>query len=501
MTYGRPGVYISERLLPAPIATLGTANAAGAVIGTFAQGPEDVTIVTSWYDFVKKFGGYNAAFPATFGVGAFFQNGGSELYVRRVLPADAAKADFAIAPATGSTPVGTVTAKNAGADGNNLRFQLSASAIAGLWNFVVYREGGVSATDPSADNDILVESYTNVSLSDALSSDYIENVVNMASQYVSVAITNPLIAPATTRTPLTGGTDGGAAPVAVDYIAAVDDFSTVDRPLVIFAAEISKVLGSAEGKSVQDAIVSWAASHNSFAVLDTPADLSVNDALIYASGLEATSFAAVYYPHVYVSDPLGRSNASLRKVGPAGAVAGLYIQTDKATGPFKAPAGTRASIRGAVSLEKAFTTDELDNLNSATSPVNAIRNIPGAGVVAMGARTLLQDGTANKYVNMRRSLIYIRKSLNDLTQFAIFENNDEKLWARLRTVIGVFLTGYLNQGGLRGDIPAQAFFVKCDAENNPDNSIANGEVHIEVGVALQYPAEFVVINLSQKTAA
>jgi phage tail sheath protein FI len=134
------------------------------------------------------------------------------------------------------------------------------------------------------------------------------------------------------------------------------------------------------------------------------------------------------------------------------------------------------------------------------TPVNAIRNVPGAGIVVMGARTLLQDGTANRYVNTRRSLIFLNKSLKDLTEFALFENNDERLWTQLRSVLTVFLNGYWNQGGLRGETSAQAFFVKCDAENNPDDSIAQGEVHIEVGVALQYPAEFVVITLSQKTA-
>jgi phage tail sheath protein FI len=63
----------------------------------------------------------------------------------------------------------------------------------------------------------------------------------------------------------------------------------------------------------------------------------------------------------------------------------------------------------------------------------------------------------------------------------------------------VFLSEYKNQGGLRGANNAQAFFIKCDAENNTATTIANGEVHIQVGVALQYPAEFIVIDLSQKT--
>jgi hypothetical protein len=140
-------------------------------------------------------------------------------------------------------------------------------------------------------------------------------------------------------------------------------------------------------------------------------------------------------------------------------------------------------------------------MNASTSPVNPIRQIPGAGLSVMGARTLKQDGTANKYVNMRRSLIYIRKNLKNLTEFAVFENNDEALWARIRTAINSFLTEYKNQGGLRGATNSQAFFILCDASNNTATQIANGEVHIQVGVALQYPAEFIIIDLSQKTSA
>ena len=118
----------------------------------------------------------------------------------------------------------------------------------------------------------------------------------------------------------------------------------------------------------------------------------------------------------------------------------------------------------------------------------------------MGARTTKQDGTANRYVNMRRSLTYIEKRLNDLGQFALFENNTEQLWARLITVLGGFLNEYRNQGGLRGTTVEESYYIKCDAENNPNSSIQAGEVHVEIGVALEYPAEFVVINLSQKTA-
>jgi phage tail sheath protein FI len=498
MTYGRPGVYITERLLPAPVAVTGTANAAGAAIGVFAQGPETVTLVTSWYDFTKKFGGYNVLYPATFGVGQFFQNGGSELYVRRVLHSDAAAAAVNVPRAVGSGNVATVTAKNKGADGNNLRIQLVEAAQSNYFNLTVYKET-VAGTSSDVTNDLVLEQFTNVVFNNVTSSDYVSNVVNLSSQYISVAVTDTAHAPSTSVLPLISGANG-TAPTAADYTAVVDDFTPVARPLVMFAPEVISVLGDTDGATVQSAMIDWADANNGFVVIDTDADLSVADALDYASSFDPSSSAAVYYPNVYIQDPLGRSTQSLRKIGPAGAVAGLYIQTDKQTGPFKAPAGIKASIRGAVTLEKAFTNAELDSLNSAAAPVNALRNLPGAGIVAMGARTLLQDGTANRYVNMRRSLIYIKKQLNDLTQFALFENNDEKLWSRIRTGITVFLNDYRNAGGLRGATPADAFFIKVDAENNTPETVALGEVHIEVGVALEYPTEFVVINLSQKTS-
>jgi uncharacterized protein len=534
-TYGRPGVYVSERLLPAPIAVVGTANAAGACIGAFAKGPTDITLVTSWYDFVKKFGGYSTSFPATFGVGSFFANGGSELYVRRVLGANSAQAAIPFEVEVNSEDIEIVefTAKSAGEEGNFIRVEIRAtsrSAVAdgGFYDVLVFVEPSADPANAVDTNDVLVESFRNVIFTDALSTDYIETVINLASQYITASVTAANVAAAETaevdlpvgRLALTGGANGDD-PVGSNYSSAIADFSSVDRPLVLFAPEIHSVLAGASGEGatagdVHDSLVAWAQANNSFAVLDTDqaldssgtANITIDGALDYATGITpASSHAAVYYPNIYISDPVGRSPQALRKIGPAGAVAGLYLFTDRQTGPFKAPAGLRATVRGAVALERPFTSAELDQLNSGTkvdgtvvTPVNALRNIPGAGIVSMGARTLLQDGTANRYVNTRRSLIYLRKRLRDLTEFALFQNNDERLWARIRTIIDVNLTEYWNQGGLRGTTPAQAFYVKCDAENNPDAQIQAGEVHIEVGVALQYPAEFVVITLSQKTS-
>jgi phage tail sheath protein FI len=503
MTYGRPGVYISERFLPTPIAVGGTANAAGAAIGAFAKGPSAVTRITSWYDFVKNYGTYDAAYPATFGIAQFFANGGSELYVKRVLGSGAGKATVNIV--NGATTVAVVTAKNSGSSGTNLRVELAATGVTNYYNLNVWEEAAVGGTSSSTLDDNLLETFNNVVFNSTTSADYVATVVNQGSAYITISVSTNATAPTAGLLPLTGSSLDGTAPVASDYVATVatngtSEFDQVDRPLVIFAPEIISVLGATNGTTVLNGLIAWANSGMGFAVVDTDDGLTVANAITAATSYTASSQAAVYYPNYYIADPVARSSSALRLIGPAGAVAGLYLQNDRSAGPFKTPAGLQNNITGAIALERAFTSGDLDTLNSSVKPLNALRNLPGAGTVVMGGRTLKQDGTPNRYVGMRRSLIYIKKNIESLTQFALFENNDENLWARVITSVSVFLNQYNNQGGLRGNTPEEAYFIKCDQENNTPATIANGEVHIEIGVALEYPAEFVVINLSQKTA-
>jgi phage tail sheath protein FI len=507
------------------VANSGGANAAGAAIGAFAQGPTGLTLVTSWSDFVTRFGGFNANFPATFGINQFFVNGGSELYVKRVLGSGAAVASANI-PTSTTGNLGTVSSLNKGADSNNLRIQITPTSQTNYYNITVYKEvvsAYLGSANTNGANDVIVEQFTNVVFNSASSADYAETVVNSTSSYITLDLSatgTPATQSISAVIPLASGSDG-SAPLAAAYTATVatdgtSEFDAVDRPLVIFAPNIyEKFVADGDASAatnmatVHEALISWADSGTGFAIIDTAPNLTVSQAITYISARTESSQAAGYYPHYYITDPVSRSASALRKVAPAGAIAGIYMATDKATGPFKSPAGTTAGIRSAVSLERAFTPADLDSLNSGVhtvsnvvtygTSVNAIRNLPGAGIVVMGARTLLQDGTANKYVSTRRSLVHIKKQLQNLTQFAVFQNNDYKLWAQLRTVVGVFLNEYRNQGGLRGNSPSAAYYVKVDATNNTPTSVATGVVNIEVGVALEYPAEFVVINLSQIT--
>jgi len=95
----------------------------------------------------------------------------------------------------------------------------------------------------------------------------------------------------------------------------------------------------------------------------------------------------------------------------------------------------------------------------------------------------------------------IQLTLTTITQFAIFENNNANLWTRLRSVVTQYLQGIWQQGMLQGNTADQAFFVECDSGNNTATTIAAGEVHVSVGLALNTPAEFVVININQMSTA
>jgi hypothetical protein len=217
------------------------------------------------------------------------------------------------------------------------------------------------------------------------------------------------------------------------------------------------------------------------------------------------SNGAIYYPWLKIPDTTKSVPGVTTPVAPGGAVIGQYQATDASRGVFKTPAGYGTRIGTAVDVTKRLTNAELDSLNTGSgnttaTPVNAIRNVPGAGIVIMGGRTLANT-SPNRYINIRRSIINVKKQVERISQFALFENNDEYLWAQLRNTVGGFLNQYWQQGGLRGTSPEEAYYVKVDGTTTTNTDIANGQVNIQIGIALEYPAEFVVINIGQLTGS
>lgn len=300
----------------------------------------------------------------------------------------------------------------------------------------------------------------------------------------------------TVSTLVTGSLDG-AALTASELAAAAGDLSPLSPNLVVNVPDAAS-LSQAGAQQVYTAFLSAMDTRgDSFLVMDTTSGLLPSEAVAFAADITPkSSNGAVYYPWITIPDPGATGGASTRSIAPGGAVAGLYLAMDAARGAWKAPAGVGVKVNNVVALERQLLSGELDSLNTAITPVNALRPVPGAGICVMGARTVSSDRTF-RYVNTRRSMLQIKKRLLDVTQFAIFEGNDSRLWDRIRTVCTTYLNSVWQAGGLKGLKATDAFYVVCDSTNNTTQTIADGQVMIEVGVALQVPAEFVVIRIGQ----
>ncbi|WP_049901587.1 phage tail sheath family protein [Natrinema sp. J7-1] len=204
-----------------------------------------------------------------------------------------------------------------------------------------------------------------------------------------------------------------------------------------------------------------------------------------------SSYAAYYYPWIETKDPFTNRK---KLVPPGGHITGIFARSDAEHGVHKAPANE--VVRGILGVQHNITKGEQDILNP--KGVNCIRSFQGRGIRLWGARTTSSDPSW-KYVNVRRLFLYIEQSIDEGTQWAVFEPNDEDLWARVRQSAENFLTTVWRDGGLQGSPADEAFYVKCGEETMTQDDIDNGRLIVEIGVAPVKPAEFVVFRISQVT--
>lgn len=300
--------------------------------------------------------------------------------------------------------------------------------------------------------------------------------------------------------------------LAADLDQALSNFESIESiSLVAFP-------GESADSSVSAALVAHCEkTRYRFSILDAPqnpldeSDRLDLELLTYDSSrsvLPARSkHAAIYFPYIEVVDPaLQMQQANLDTipskykglvyVPPSGAIAGIYARTDNQRGVYKAPANE--SVLGARNVQYYIGRSAQEGLNP--QGLNVIRTIEGA-ITVYGARTLGGDQNFEwRYVPVRRTFLYLAKSIDAGTQWVVFEPNDLALWGKVKRNLSAFLTTQWRNGALFGATPEEAFYVKCDAENNPPDTREVGQLVIEVGVAIVRPAEFVIIRMTQGTA-
>jgi phage tail sheath protein FI len=299
------------------------------------------------------------------------------------------------------------------------------------------------------------------------------------------------------------GLNGLVAVEGVQFIAIPDlmagAFQREEVPGGVGVGPEVLVLDDAKRQSILDIQCALVAHcermGNRMAILDPLPGLSpqeVNEVTLNTAYNSDNGQAALYYPWIKIADPMNKGQQKF--VPPSGHVAGVWARVGSERGVHKAPANE--FVMGAVDLEITVTKGEQELLNP--NGINCIRSFPGMGIKIWGARTLATVGNPSwKYVNVRRLFNYLKDSLDRGLQWVVFEPNDSDLWGRVRRTISAFLWVQWKEGMLFGKTPAEAYYVKCDEETNPQEMIDLGRLYVEIGINPVKPAEFVIIRMGQ----
>lgn len=504
-TYLSPGVYVEEVEAGArPLEGVGTAVA--AFVGLAADGPfNEPKLVSNWTQFTSTFGGFVAGSYLASAVQGYFLNGGGNCYVVRVGSENGADStsrsrkpkELGQAPQLQIGRINVQALDPATAPG---RIVVQIADPGGeaptpeMFKLVVKQDGQVA------------EEYDRVTLQRGKQN--VSTVVNAASKLIKIEETSggSLERPAVGEGALVPLPPPAAAPTGLsadDYVGDVSErtgfagLESVDEVTMLCVPDLMSAYqqGSIDLETVQ-AVQLGMIAHcelmgDRMAILDPPPGLNaqqVKEWRVEAAGYDS-HYATLYWPWIKIPDPV---TGLMTFIPPSGHVAGIWGRNDDTRGVHKAPANE--VVRGAVSLELQITKNEHDLLNPVG--INCLRSFPGRGIRVWGARTLSSD-PAWKYVNIRRLFNYLEETILTGTNWAVFEPNDEALWARLRRTIGAFLVNEWRKGALFGATPDEAFFVKCDRETNPAEGIDAGQVVCLVGVAPVKPAEFVIFRLAQ----
>lgn len=470
--YNAPDVYIKD-VVKGSQSVSQLSSSVGILIGVTRSGVVNkAQKIGSWTEFLFKYAnGLDTPFMENsylpYAVYGFFNNGGKELYIGSV------KKEANKATVTSATNNLKVTALTEGTWGNEIQVILKKSQYyVENTNEVFDVTISVGSGDKVILRDVTLQTITKAVLENSKSKEWIGEFSYDSSQ-------TPKLAEETFT--LTGGTNGSPLQDA-DYVKALEMIDVLDDVTMV------AVVGQTTNV-VNDALLSYCDNHQLFPIIDMPLGSTPEQVRAYRMKISAFT-GALTYPWGKVSDPLTNT---LKIVPTAGHVMGVYARVIENRGIHKAPAGIEAVVRGFVELEMALTPAQLSSLN----PVGVVCIVskPNAGIVLWGARSLNSTDTTMRYVTDGLINLNIKKSLYRGTQFAVFEPNDNTLWGRVQATCKAFLETLRLDGTLKGTAK-EAYYVKVDESNNTASTIADGELHIEIGYAPVKPAEFVIFKLA-----
>lgn len=499
--YARPDVYINEQLAQSSPSFFPGVTPA-AFVGYCRQGPIVPVLVDSWAMFQRLYGGWtNTADDAlALQVYQYFNNHGGICFVTRVLGTGAASAVFTFQDRLGSPAnILVCTADNPGTWGNAVWVEIVDTGVTGRFNLNVRLGAATNAP---------IERFLDLSMNpaDARNAVAVINANNTGSNYITVNTpVGWVYAPATGipaastagsgGSPLTGGADSSAPPTTGASGQLMTGLGLLSAGPPSQVGLVINLVGVVDTITLNAALAYVQARQDSFLICDCPFGDTSAQAATFKATLTQSSYGAIYWPNVYIGDPSSNTPGSTKLVAASGSVMGQISNSDATRGTAKPPAGITTSLANVLALE--LPQPQLSDYDIvANAHINGLRYFQNIGYVIWGSDTL-KSTQADSSISIRRTLMAIEQAIAVSTLFAVQEINDADLWYEVTQQVTSILQQLYQQGGLRGSTPADAYFVTCDGSNNTAQTIAAGEVHVTVGVSLQFPAKFIIINVGQ----
>ena len=342
---------------------------------------------------------------------------------------------------------------------------------------------------------------------------------------------------------------------------AIDVLEKLDEPTLIVFPDAAHGSNTQYCKIADRALAHCAKMQDRFAVIDVPGALgSVADVdklvgdfrTAISNNLDQRKYGAAYFPYLQTSLPIHTSDPDIKIVKhkvktqkedgsttaaadggmlnktmdakevkedetavydalkglvaeayvtlpPSAAVAGVYARVDAKRGVFKAPANESIDALG---TDIEITNDLNATLNvdpGSGKSINVIRKFTGKGILVWGARTLAGNDRENRYVPVRRFLIYAEESIKKAIDVFVFEPNNANTWVKVRSMIEGFLLREWRAGALMGAKPQDAFYVTVGLNKTMSaQDVLDGYMIVEIGLAIVRPAEFIILRFVQK---
>lgn len=481
---GIPGTEIREgEATRRPIQRVGANKL--AVVGLFPWGPLNTpTTIMNETELAATFGAeqevsYSYAPRAARG---FLRNQGGILSITRIA-GSGAKASTATISDRAATPAATIRidALYVGKKGDEITYEVVDAANGSNNAFgLVFKLGS------------RVERFDNLSM-DLGAANYFATVINNGTDQVAksklVRVTNlnsptaaPNNMPALTQQPMNlSGGDDGITVTDADYIGTIDAdgnrtglvATQVDRTINMVA------IPGVTSDAVVTALLDHAFANGRMAIPDLPVGLSPAEAKTFREKF-ASSNAAIYYPWVV---PVGSS----RMYPPSAWAAGVWARVGATKGIEKPPGNE-------ILMDVQGLEYDVDDQQAVLNPVgvNCIRRFAGEGILLWGVRTMSSDPQW-RYIHKRRIFLNVAQSVEQGTRWAVFQPNDEELWAQIERDVDAFLRT-LKRPYARTLVD---YFVQCDAETNPKELVDQGQVNTKIGLQMPGAAEFIVYEISQ----